>query len=343
MCERERVEERGKEAAERQGIGGESESWRCKETRRVVKEEELSREEIGEGYESLRLVNPLAEKQMQASLERYGQMSPVVVCRETSGGYELVDGFKRLHASRGICQLRTLRARVLEVGGRGAKAAVLCLNWVSRSVSDVEEGWVVRALCRDEGLTQAEVGELLGRDHSWVSRRLSLVERLSEEVQSQLRLGLITGTVGRELARVPRGTQERVLAAVLAHGLGSREVAGLVALLRESRPGEQERYLREPRQALAEQCKAHRAVSRDSRLGEVGNQLLQDLSRMERACTRVTSTVGIHGLSKLRGGEVLILAPALGQARRAGEQASAVLGQALRASEGKRDDDVQQP
>jgi len=343
MCERESVEERGKEAAERQGFGAEPETSRCKVTRTGVNEQDLSREEIGEGYRSLRLVNPLAEKRMLASLERYGQMSPVVVCRVSSGGYELVDGFKRLRASRRICHLHTLRARVLEVGARGAKAAVLCLNWVSRSVSDMEEGWVVRALCREDGLTQVEVGQILGRDHSWVSRRLSLVERLSDEVQLQLRLGLITGTVGRELARVPRGTQERVLSAVVAHGLGSREVAGLVALLRESSPEDQERYLREPRQALAEQCKAHTAVSRDSRLGEAGNQLLQDLSRMERACGRVISTVGIHGLSKLGRGELLILAPALGQARRAGQQASEVLHQALTAGEGKMDDDVQQP
>ena len=142
MCEIERVEEGGKEAAERHGF----ESSRRKVTPTGINEQALSREEIGEGYRNLRLVNPLAEKRMQASLERYGQMSPVVVCRESSGGYELVDGFKRLHASRGICHLPTLRARVLEVGGRGAKAAVLCLNWVSRSVSDVEEGWVVRAL-----------------------------------------------------------------------------------------------------------------------------------------------------------------------------------------------------
>ena len=76
MCELERVEEGGKEAAERHGF----ESSRRKLTTTVVNEQDLSREEIGEGYRSLRLVNPLAEKRMQGSLERYGQMSPVVVC-----------------------------------------------------------------------------------------------------------------------------------------------------------------------------------------------------------------------------------------------------------------------
>jgi len=298
-------------------------------------------EEIGECYGELRLVNPRAEKQMRESLERYGQMSPVVVCPGATGGYELLDGFKRQRASRGL-GWDSLRVRVLEVGARAAKAAVLCLNWVTRSVSDLEEGWVVHALCREDGLTQVEVGQLLGRDRSWVSRRLSLVEKLSDEVQSQLRLGLLTGTVGRELARVPRGTQELLLEAVTKHGLGSREVAGLVDLLRDSSAEEQKQVLRSPRDALAAQGKCP-AVVRDPRLAEAGNQLLRELSRMERGCLRVVSTVGIQGLSRLRHGDLLVLAPALGQAERAGRQASRVLREALALGQGERDDGVQQP
>ena len=295
-------------------------------------EQDLRLEEISEGYGSLRLVNPRAEKQMRESLERYGQMSPVVVNRGISEGYDLLDGFKRLHASRRLGS-ESLRARVLEVGARAAKAAVLCLNWVSRSVSDLEEGWVVHALCRENGLTQVEVGQLLKRDRSWVSRRLSLVERLCDEVQSQLRLGLVTGTVGRELARVPRGTQERVLAVVTEYDLGSREVAGLVDLLRESSREEEERILRAPRKALSSAGKAP-AVVRDPRLSDAGNRLLGDLSRMEQTCARVVSMVGIHGLSHLRRGDLLLLAPTIGQAQRAGRQANEVLSEVLVAAQG---------
>ncbi len=284
-------------------------------------EQDLSLKDLGEGYGGLRLVSPRSERRMRESLERYGQMSPVVVCRGVEGGFELLDGFKRLRAVRGLGWER-LRARLLDVGSRAAKAALLCLNWVTRSVSDVEEGWVVHALCRGDGLTQAEVGVLLGRDKSWVSRRLSLVERLGEEVQSQLRLGLITGTVGRELARLPRGNQERVLAAVLAHGLGSREVGRLVELLSKARREDHEQILREPREALAAQCP--RPVV-DSRLGRAGNGLLRDLHQMERSCGRVVSAVGIHGLSRLGAVELQVLSTALGRAERIGRQACDVL------------------
>lgn len=299
----------------------------------AVVELKLRLEEFGEAYGGLRLVNPRAEKQMRDSLQRYGQMSPVVVCRAACGGHELVDGFKRLRSARRLSDLHTLRARVLDVGARAAKAAVLCLNWISRSVIDLEEGWVVHALCRQDGLTQAEAGRLLGRDQSWISRRLSLVERLTDEVQSQLRLGLISGAVGRELARVPRGAQQRVLEAVTRHGLGSRDVSSLVQLHAESNPEQRERLLSSPRAALARRDQGS-GVPKDQRLGEAGNRLLGQLCRMQQACVRVSHAVDLRGMSRLDESEMLVLAPSLGRAQRAGHQATQALDKALAATTG---------
>ena len=293
-----------------------------------MQEQELKLETIGEDYGSLRLVNPRAEKQMQSSLAHYGQMSPVVVCRAPGEGYELLDGFKRLRATRRLGTPPTLRAQVLEVGARAAKAAMLGLNWASKSVSDLEEGWVVQSLCHEDGLTQAEVGELVGRSHSWVSRRLSLVERLCDEVQSQLRLGLITKTVGRELARVPRGTQEPLLETIITHGLGSRQVAQLVALYLESSRQEQTRLLEAPREVLAERGKSP-APARDARLSKAGNRLLRELSWMERSCSQVQSAVGLPGISQLRSSDLQVLAPTVGQTQRAGQQACEALAAVL--------------
>jgi len=302
----------------------------------VVMDKTLRLDEIGERYGALRLVRPAADQQMLQSLQRYGQMSPVVVCRDFNEGYELIDGFKRLRASRKLGSIDALNARVLELGDRAAKAAVLCLNWVSRSVSDLEEGWVVQSLCRQDGLTQVEAGALLGKDKSWVCRRLSLVERLCEEVQSQIRLGLISGTVGRELARLPRGNQQRVVAAVNAHRLGSREVGGVVDLLLGSSQEQHEHILSNPLQALAEQGKCQRPP-RDKRLSDKGNRVLRDLYHMERACLRVASSVGLKGLSSLRQGDLLVLAQPMGRGQRASRQAGKVLDDALTAAQGATD------
>jgi hypothetical protein len=113
---------------------------------------------------------------------------------------------------------------------------MLDLNWKRGSISDLEEGMVVHSLCREDGLSQVEIAVLLGRHKSWVCRRLSLVERLCDEALEHMRLGLIAGVIGRELARLPRGNQEAALRTILKYRFSSRESARLVSLLL-SRPG----------------------------------------------------------------------------------------------------------
>jgi ParB-like chromosome segregation protein Spo0J len=141
---------------------------------------DLKWEEIGEHYGRYRLHVPEAERAMARSLERYGQLSPVVVCRRQDR-YELIDGFKRLGAVRGLAQIPRLSARLMEADERQAKAAIYGLN---RAGDRTREAWIIQALVREDGLSQVEVAELLGRHKSWVCRRLALIERLGPKAKT---------------------------------------------------------------------------------------------------------------------------------------------------------------
>ena len=58
-----------------------------------------------------------------------------------------------------------------------------------------------------------------------------MIERLSEEVQEDLRLGLIPVMMGRELAKLPRGNQKDVVDAILKRRYSTREAAKLIGYL----------------------------------------------------------------------------------------------------------------
>ena len=122
---------------------------------------QLKPEEIGEHYGRYRLHVPEAERAMAKSLEQYGQLSPVVVCRR-DGRYELIDGFKRLAAARNLEQIDHLSARLMEADERTLKAAIYGLNRASGQTRELEEAWIVHALVREDGMSQVEVAELLG-------------------------------------------------------------------------------------------------------------------------------------------------------------------------------------
>jgi ParB/RepB/Spo0J family partition protein len=291
---------------------------------------DLALSACGERYGALRLINPKAERHMKQSIERYGQMSPVVVCRLGAEGYELIDGFKRLRASRQLGGQRPLRARVMEVGARVAKASMLCLNWIGNSTSELEEGWVVRSLYREDQLTQDEIGTLLGHDKSWVSRRLALVEKLSEEVQHQIRLGLVSATVGRELARLPRGNQDRLLEVVNAQRLCSRETADLVNLLLQAPREHQERILLDPRKALLEHGKGLRGPPRDERLSVAGNRILRGLHGMEQACVTASKAMCSRDLDSLTQIDRTVLLEQMARTTQAGSLAFSMLDSATK-------------
>jgi hypothetical protein len=107
---------------------------------------------------------------------------------------------------------------------------MLTLN-ASCRLSEIEEAWLVRALYREDRLSQPEIGRLLSRHKSWVHRRLALVESLDESLQADLRLGLISASAARELARLPRGNQKSAADIVLKWGLTSHQTARLVERL----------------------------------------------------------------------------------------------------------------
>jgi ParB/RepB/Spo0J family partition protein len=191
--------------------------------------EEIAVSEIGEKYGVYRIVSPRADAAMVKSIRKYGQISPVV-CVKGKDGYEMIDGFKRLRACRSLNQT-TLRVKTMEVSGRVCKAAIIQLNQSGRSINEMEEALVIQSLHREDGLTQMEIAVLVGRDKSWVSRRISLIERLSEEVQEDIRLGLISVITGRELTKLPRGNQKEVADAILKRRYTTREAAKLVGYL----------------------------------------------------------------------------------------------------------------
>jgi ParB/RepB/Spo0J family partition protein len=196
--------------------------------------EEIAVSKIGERYGAFRMVSPRGDAAMMKSIRKYGQMSPVV-CVKWEGGYEMIDGFKRLRACRRLNQA-TLRAKTMEVSARVCKAAMIQLNWSGRSINEMEEALVVQSLHREDGLAQIEIAALLGRHKSWVSRRISLIERLSEEVQEDIRLGLISVITGRELAKLPRGNQKDAADAIVKLRYSTREAAKLIGYLLR-RPG----------------------------------------------------------------------------------------------------------
>jgi hypothetical protein len=266
-----------------------------------------------------RLADPEAEEAMAGSLRRWGQLAPVVACVRNEQ-LELLDGFKRQAAARQIPGM-TLSVRVLEVDERTAKAAILGLNRGQRPTRELEEAWIVHGLVRDDAMTQVEAAHLLGRHKSWVCRRLALLEKLSEGVKEDLRLGLVGPALARQLTRLPAGNQEALLALTRRATLTAQEVSGVIDLLQGASEEQAAFVLHQPREALARNQTALPAL-RDPRLSRAGNWLAKHLAQALEALVRVESWLRTPNERELRTPDREILQP---QLLRVGDQAARVV------------------
>jgi ParB-like chromosome segregation protein Spo0J len=286
--------------------------------------------QIDQRYAALRLVEPDELSRLRGSIERMGMLHPVLVATAVDGGrLVLVDGFKRVRIAtdRGDA---TMWVRRSAMDGMAAKVAMIAANAGHRGLADVEEAWIVHSLRRDHALTQVQIGKALRRDKSWVCRRLMLAERLEASLQEDIRLGLLSATVARELARLPRGNQVAMAAAIRAHGLTSRQAHRVVTeLLRTSDPGARAEVLADPHRYLGG-IERPAVRTTDPRLSKRANELRERLLMVAGTSDRCTRAVAHCAPTGLVGDDARILAPIAERALRSTREAVAAICQLVK-------------
>jgi ParB family chromosome partitioning protein len=179
----------------------------------------------------LRLHDPARLARLVASIERQGQRMPVVAvpAAEQAGQWVLIDGYRRRAALAHLTQDRiwvdgwphSVDAALLTTLSRGPERA-----WEA-----IEEAALIAALSARHSL-QAIAREL-GREVSWVSRRLSLIKALPEDLLAQVRAGQISlwaaTRIRAPLARAHREHARMLLKKLAAQPLSTRELKQLSA------------------------------------------------------------------------------------------------------------------
>jgi hypothetical protein len=265
-------------------------------------------DELGDHFRRYRLRMPQAVLAMAQSLRRWGQSAPIVATLRQERPHVL-DGFTRWEAAQQVRGMTTLSVRLIELDDRHAKAAIYGLNQTGRRPHELEEAWIVQSLVREDGLSQSEAAELLGRLKSWVCRRLALLEKLSAEVRQDLEVGLLTPTVAREIARLPAGNQSELLEVTRRDALSGAELGGVVRLLLGSVTAEQKQFvLTKPREALG-QSRVAESPGWDPRLSARGNRLSKQLAALLDRLAGLENFLECRGWTSLMASDRLVLGP----------------------------------
>jgi ParB-like chromosome segregation protein Spo0J len=249
--------------------------------------------DLGERLSGLRLCEPAADERVRRSLVRHGQLTTVSVF-DDGETLQIVDGFKRVRAARRL-GWRSVRVSVLELGEAEATAAIQMLHR-QRGLTALEEGWILRSLHCDHGLSQGAIAELVCMHKSWVCRRLMLVQTLRDEVQADVRLGLLVPRAAIALAALPRGNQQQAAALAASRGMTTRQVESLVRHLCDHHDSDEARQL--AMQRWGTDGHALGSSGARTRPRSAGEQLIADIAVIMRVGVRLE----VHLLDSPLGG-----------------------------------------
>ena len=274
-----------------------------------IKIEDIPIEEFDLSLSGMRIMNPESVTRVHDSMWLHGQLQPVVA-REHEGRYQVIDGFKRVYSAMDL-MIKTIQCQVLDIDLQQAKLLILSYNRPGQSMEVWEEAMVLEDLIKTHDLSQQSLSRLTGYSRSWVSRRLSLISKIDEEVASEIRMGTLTSSHARALIRLPRGNQLKVARVITTFGLSSRLSDRLVdAFLEAEDEVQQQHILAHPEHILWDQSDLPENPY-DSRLSSYGNYLMHSLMNLLHPVHVLLSQLGDRRMGELNQTEKVIISPFL--------------------------------
>lgn len=179
---------------------------------------------------STHYINELAE-----DIEREGQLKPIIVRphSEKPDVYQVIDGEHRVRVLKKLGR-ETVRAEVRLLSYEDSLFLAMRVNEMrGKRLTEIEEASHIKRMIHEFGYTQEEVADKFKRTQTWVSKRLRLVEDLSEDVKDAFMTRVISQTHAREMAELPKEIQPEVVKKVVDEGLSSRETEVLVHAIKK--------------------------------------------------------------------------------------------------------------
>ena len=132
--------------------------------------EDIPLSEFDLSLSEMRVMNMERILHVEKSMRLHGQLQ-MVIARVHEGGFQMIDGFKRLYAAEDL-MMETLQCRLLDIDLSQAKILLLSYNRSNQSMEVWEEAVVLKDLQKNHDLDQGRLASLTGYSRSWVSRRL---------------------------------------------------------------------------------------------------------------------------------------------------------------------------
>lgn len=146
-------------------------------------------------------------RELAVSIKETGIIQPIVV-RRSGDRYEIIAGERRFRAA-GLAGLDTVRAIIGENLAPARRMEIALVENLQRTdLNPIEAAEGISELMIKGNLTQEQVAEKIGKERSTITNLLRLLN-LPEEIQEDIRNGIISAGHGRNLAGIEDSRLQR--------------------------------------------------------------------------------------------------------------------------------------
>ena len=240
-------------------------------------------------YAHTRIARPKHVDMIASSIERFDQITPVLIVPEAER-LVLIHGFVRLAAIRKLGR-DTIRADIQEISEVQALYHLLA-DTQERQWEAIEQAWIIRDLHERLGCSLTEIARGIGYDTSWVSRRLSLIEGLSEDILRSVAKGQVSTYAAARvlvpLARANTDHAQKLVAHLAGRRLSTRQLAGFFTHYQASNKQTRERMICDPSLFLKAKQSREEKTSADALAKGPEGAWIKDWDIVKAVLRRVT-------------------------------------------------------
>lgn len=198
-------------------------------------------------YSHTRIKDDKALTKMQNSINVYGQIVPALVVSEKDK-FILIDGHLRLLALK-ACGHDCLKIQIVSEDESGSLFTLLVKN-NDHQLEIVEQAALIQELHTRFCYSFGEIAKRLGRDKSWVKRRLDLIDSLPEETHQAVMSGKLSSWAASHvlvpLSRVNEQDCIDLTKKIIADPLSTRELVCLYNHYKKSTRAIRDRIIADP-------------------------------------------------------------------------------------------------
>lgn len=153
------------------------------------------------------------------SIKQYGLVMPIVTVEKPSGGLVVLKGDNELSVLK---EMDVEKAEVFVTSIQTSAdigKAILLLSSLQKELNHISEGLILKEILKFGQYNQKQLAEQLMKSEAWISKRLSLAERLNDNVAAMVLDGILCPSVAQNIARLPKDRQHTFAMKVYTHNI----------------------------------------------------------------------------------------------------------------------------